>query len=93
MAKTKHFGPLAAAAGALVAVALLVLMLVVVNPQPAKAAFPGQNGRIAFSSDRSGNIEIYTVSSTGTEVGLNPITNDLNISYSPDWQRRGGDNT
>ena len=28
-AKTNHFGPLAAAAGALVAVALLVLMLVV----------------------------------------------------------------
>ena len=37
MAKTKHFGPLAAAAGALVGVALLVLMLVVVNPHTAGA--------------------------------------------------------
>jgi hypothetical protein len=49
MAKIKHFGPLAAAAGALVAVALLVL--VVVKPQPAKAAFPGQNGKIAFADE------------------------------------------
>jgi hypothetical protein len=35
MAPTKHFGALAAATGALVAVALLVLVLVVVNPQTA----------------------------------------------------------
>jgi hypothetical protein len=53
MAQTKHFGPLAAAAGALVAVTSLVLVLVLVNPQPAGAAFPGANGKIAFSSDRT----------------------------------------
>jgi len=97
MAKSKHFGPLAAAAGALVAVTLLVLMLVVVNPQPAKAAFPGQNGRIAFASNRSGlpnnpdNYDIYTVSSTGTEVGLFQRTNnpafDTEPAYSPNGNK------
>jgi Tol biopolymer transport system component len=92
-AKTNHFGPPAAAARATVVVALLVLVLVlvVVNPQPAQAAFPGQNGRIAFASDRAGNYEIYTVSSTGTEVGLSRRTNDpatdQEPAYSPDGSK------
>jgi Tol biopolymer transport system component len=97
MAKTKHFGALAAAAGALVAVALLVLMLVVVNPQPAKAAFPGQNGKIAFASNRNAttnnpdNYEIYTVNSTGMEMGLSKRTDnpafDTEPAYSPDGSK------
>ena len=97
MAKSKHFGPLAAVGGAIVAVALLVLMLVVVNPQPAKAAFPGQNGRIAFASNREAtqnnpdNYEIYTASSTGTEVNLLRRTNnpafDTEPAYSPNGNR------
>jgi Tol biopolymer transport system component len=90
LAKTNHFTPLAAAAGALVAVALLVLMLVV-NPQPAKAAFPGQNGRIAFASERDGDYDIYTVSSAGTEVGLFQRTDnpafDTEPAYSPDGSK------
>jgi Tol biopolymer transport system component len=94
MAKTKHFGPLAAAAGAVVAVALLVLALVV-NPQPAKAAFPGQNGRIAFASDRNAtpnnldNYDIYTISSTGT--GTFQRTSDpareVEPAYSPNGNK------
>jgi hypothetical protein len=51
MAKTNHFGALAAAAGTLVAVGLVVLMMVVVEAGPAEAAFPGKNGRIAFVRD------------------------------------------
>jgi Tol biopolymer transport system component len=102
MAETTHFGPPAAAA---MAVALLALLLVVENPQPAKAAFPGQNGRVAFASNRAGppdNYEIYTVSSTGTEVGLSRRTNDpafdTEPAYSPDGSKiafqssRSGDN-
>jgi Tol biopolymer transport system component len=95
MAKTKHFAPLAAAAGALVAVALLMLVLVVVNAQPAKAAFPGQNGRIAFASDRNAtpnnpdNYDIYTVSSTGTEVGLNQRTSDPAFDTEPAYSPNG----
>jgi Tol biopolymer transport system component len=95
MAKTKHFGPLAAAAGALVAVALLVLVLVVVNPQTAKAAFPGQNGRIAFASNRDAttnnpdNYEIYTASSTGTEVNLLRRTNNTAFDTEPAYSPNG----
>jgi hypothetical protein len=75
---------------ALLRVMLAVLMAagLLALVDPAKAAFPGQNGKIAFSSDRSGNYDIFTVSSTGSEVGLNRITDDLEISYAADWQRR-----
>jgi len=77
VAKTKHFGTLAAAAGALVAVALLVLMLLVwASPQTAGAALPGQNGNIAYSADRTGFYEIYTIDPTlggccGKQITLN----------------------
>src|SRR5215208_6399518 len=80
---------------ALLRVMLAVLMaaglLALVGP--AKAAFPGQNGKIAFSSDRSGmnNYDIFTVRSTGTEVDLNQITNDpardQEPAYSPDGSK------
>jgi hypothetical protein len=92
MARTKHFGPLAAAAGALVAVALLVLVLVVVNPQPAKAAFPGQNGRIVFASNRSGlpnnpdNYDIWIVNCSFQELSFTQITNNPATDYAADWQ-------
>ena len=32
---------------------------------PAHAAFPGQNGKLAFTSDRSGNYDIWTMSPNG----------------------------
>jgi hypothetical protein len=41
-----------------------------------------------FDSDRSGNYEIYTVSSTGTEVNLVRRTNHPEIDYAADWQSR-----
>jgi hypothetical protein len=86
MAKTKHFGALAAAAGALVAVALLVLVLVVVNPQPAKAAFPSQNGRIAFASNRDGDYDIWIVHSSFQRPTFTRITNNPATDYAADWQ-------
>ena len=45
---TKQLGAVATAAGALVAVGLLMLM-VMVEAGPAGTAFPGKNGRIAYS--------------------------------------------
>jgi Tol biopolymer transport system component len=91
MAKTKHFGPLAAAVGALVAMALLMLMLVVVNPQPAKAALPGDNGRIAYQSFEDGDWEIFTIGATGglsSQLTFNNTTDSLPC-YSPDGFRIG----
>jgi hypothetical protein len=60
MTKTnRSLGVLAAsAAGVLAAVGMLLLTMLVVGGKPAEATFPGQNGKIAFSSDRDGNFEI-----------------------------------
>ena len=85
MAKTTHFGPLAAAAGVLVAAALLVLMLVLVNPRTAEAAFPGTNGRIAYSGFDGNDFEIFTIPATGgTPVQVtNSPTNEFYASWQP----------
>jgi Tol biopolymer transport system component len=72
----------AAAAGILAAVGMLMLMLVVV--EPAGAAFPGQNGKIAFVSYvGTGNSEIFTVNADGTE--LERLTNNTVKDHYPAW--------
>jgi hypothetical protein len=65
MAKTKHFGPLAAAAGALVAVGLVVLIMLVVEVRPAEATFPGKPGKIAYAGRDATDFEIYTIKPGG----------------------------
>jgi Ca2+-binding RTX toxin-like protein len=72
----------------LMAAGLLVAGLLA-SVKPAQATFPGDNGRIAFTSDRGGAFQIYSVSSTGREVDLNPVTTQLSGAdfhpvYSPD---------
>jgi hypothetical protein len=67
----------AAAAGVLAAVGMLMVMLVVV--EPAGAAFPGQNGKIAFVR----NGEIYTTTPNGTE--LDRLTNSTGNEDYPAW--------
>jgi hypothetical protein len=93
MAKTKHFGALAAAAGALVAVAMLVLMLVVVNPQPAGAALPGANGRIAYVASDGTTVndsEIFTIpASGGTDAIRTQVTHNTLPDRHPSWSPAG----
>jgi hypothetical protein len=72
---------LAAAAGG---VLLAVGMLIVAAVSPAEAAFPGQNGKIAFSSNRDGNLEIYTMNTNGQ--GIDRLTNNPKQDTEPDWQ-------
>jgi Tol biopolymer transport system component len=94
MTKTKHFGALAAAAGALVAVALLVPMLLLVDAQPAGAAFRGNNGAIAYAGldapGPAGDFEIYAISATGMPPDVGPSqftdnnTAEIQPCYSPD---------
>jgi hypothetical protein len=95
MAKTKHFGALAAAVGAIVAASMLVLVLVAVKPQPGRAALPGTNGLIAYSGIDviDGDREIFAINpdlggQQGRQLTFNNTT-DSNPCYSPDGNRIG----
>ena len=57
--------------------------------EPAEAAFPGKNGKIAFESDRDGPLEIHTITDGGTATRLtfsNPNFSS-DPAYSPDGSR------
>jgi Tol biopolymer transport system component len=87
-----------ASAGALVGrkpvLAALVFSAIAVGvlgilPGPASATQPGDNGRIAFSSDRDGDFDIYTMNPDGTDVQqlTNDPANDFNAAWSPDGSK------
>jgi Tol biopolymer transport system component len=78
---------------------VLLSVLMLVAPGPAHAAFPGQNGKIAFSDSRddpnpsgcgsSCNYEIYSINPDGTGVSrltTNPAY-DLFPAWSPDGSK------
>jgi Tol biopolymer transport system component len=62
---------------------------------PARAAFPGANGRITFSSNQSiaggdpssADTEIFTMTSTGT--GFVQLTVDATSDFDPKWSADG----
>jgi hypothetical protein len=84
MAKTNHWGPLAAAAGTLVAVGLLLLiMLVVVEAHPAEATFPGKSGKIAYQGYDGQDWEIYTIKPGGG--GRFNVTDNGENDGDPSW--------
>ena len=85
MAKTNHFGALAAAAGTLVAVGLVVLIMVVIEAGPAEATFPGKNGRIAYNTGANACCVIYTINPGGG--GKTKVTMGEIPSYSPNGHR------
>ncbi len=62
------------------------LVAIVGAAGPVGAAFPGENGKIAFQSNRDGNGEIYTMNAGGTgPVNLtNHPAHDLEPAFSPD---------
>jgi Tol biopolymer transport system component len=70
------------------AVLLLAITLLGGTPiQPAAAAYPGANGKIAFESDRSGNNDIWVMNADGT----NPVqlTTDPAGDHTPAWSPDG----
>jgi dipeptidyl aminopeptidase/acylaminoacyl peptidase len=58
-----------------------------VSAGTAAAAFPGQNGDIAFASIRDGNVEVYVMNADGS----NPtnLTNDAAFDSMPAWSPDG----
>jgi Tol biopolymer transport system component len=72
--------------GAVVLAALLVAL--VAAQKPAKAVFPGMNGKIAFMSDRDGDYEIYSIGPSGS--GLQQLTDNLEkFDAYPAWSPSG----
>ena len=72
------------------AILLLPSLLVIPIDQSAWAGtFPGPNGQIAFSSDRDGNFEIYTMNSDGSDETrlTEDDANDFDPSWSPDGEK------
>jgi Tol biopolymer transport system component len=65
MAENRHFLPLVAAVGVLVALGLLVLTVMVVQERSADATSPGQPGKIAYSAYDGTNEAIYTIDPGG----------------------------
>ena len=67
----------------------LAVLAAVLLPGDADAAFPGNNGRIAFTSDRDGTYQIYSMNPDGsgqTRLTNDPPLNAIGSSWSP-----GGD--
>jgi hypothetical protein len=69
------------------ALALAVLTTVLVFAAPARAAFPGANGKIAFSFNAGGNFEIYSMNPDGT--GQTNLTNNAAGDTRPAWSPDG----
>jgi Tol biopolymer transport system component len=76
-------------AGLLFGAVTLVGTGVVANVAPAGAAFPGANGKIACSTNRTGNFENFTFESTGPEINPTNITNSPGTDSRPRWRSDG----
>jgi Tol biopolymer transport system component len=80
MLKVNHFR---VSALIVVAAALAAGVLVLVGSRPAEAAFPGANGKIAFSSGRDGDYEIFAMNPDGT--GIEQLTFNTKGDFYPAW--------
>lgn len=65
----------------------LALVLMWQPAEPARAAFPGANGKIAFHSDRSGNSDIFTMNADGSNQ--TNVSNNAGGDFFPDWSPEG----
>lgn len=72
----------------MLAVAAALCLLALVAVQPVEAAFPGNNGKIIFWSDRSAGPGLYTTTAGGTATKI-PGTSggDNHAVWSPDGSR------
>jgi TolB protein len=65
---------------------MVVVLLLTFAMGPARAAFPGFNGKIAFESKRDGNSEVYIMNNDGSgQMNLtNNLAEDIDPTFSPD---------
>jgi hypothetical protein len=72
---------------AMVAALLASMLALATTEDPARAAFPGANGKIAFLSDRDGEEELYVKNADGTGT-LQRVTMTKNTTrdVEPDWK-------
>jgi TolB protein len=89
MARTNIHRPKALALVAAGAILAAILWVALATTEPAQAAFPGNNGRILFLSNRGGTTtdEIYTMSKSGARVVR--LTNNNMHEYEPAWSPSG----
>ncbi len=92
--KTKRMYTTTAVAAAMVLAGLLVALAG--TAQQAGATFPGENGRIAFASNRTtgegvdnpeGDHEIFAMEPDGT--GLTQLTHNAALDFDPEWSQDG----
>jgi serine/threonine protein kinase/Tol biopolymer transport system component len=57
------------------------------TPEPTATPIGGGYGQIAFTSEQTGNPQIYIINSDGT--GLRPLTNEPSGACQPDWSPDG----
>lgn len=68
-------------------IALLVLFALAIPSQTARATMPGVPGRLAFGSDRTGLLQLYSMRPDGSDV--RQLTNAEAHNYAPDWSPDG----
>ena len=62
----------------------LVSIFASLGSQEVYSAFPGENGKIAFTSTRDVNQEVYVMNADGTSQ-IN-LSNSDRADYAPNWQ-------
>jgi dipeptidyl aminopeptidase/acylaminoacyl peptidase len=76
------------ASGLFSAVALGALSIVLAGAGPASSAFPGVNGKIAFTSSRNGNQDVYVMDANG--ANQRDLTSTSTASDTlPQWSPNG----
>jgi Tol biopolymer transport system component len=92
--KAMNIGRATAIAAAMISAGLFVALAE--TAREAEATFPGENGRIAFASNRTsgegvnnpeGDFEIFTMNSAGTE--LVQLTQNAAFDFDPEWSPDG----
>src|SRR5262245_48175463 len=65
----------------------LIALAAVVSTATSRASFPGEPGRIAFMSNRTGNFDIYTAKQNGQDVVQ--LTTQPAADLFPTWSADG----